>query len=167
MTTALLDLRFIKTDKGAAEIRERRFGLHPRLRSLLVMVDGTLRGADLATRASALGGGLESLEQLLRDGFIAADAQAALAAPAANAAAMPAAHPITGDVLGRAKSVLRSYLKVAAIGGDVRPLLKRLDTIHDGASFESCASALASHFEANENAEAAANLRRDLDAALG
>lgn len=173
MTTALLDLRFVKTDKGAAEIRERRFGLHPRLRSILVMVDGSLRGADLASRASALGGGLESVEQLLRDGFIAADAAAAQAAPSPTSTAaasalpaLPAAPAISGDQIGRAKGVLRRYLKVAAMAGDVRALTRRVDAVHDGASLAACAGEMTAFFEADDNAEGAANLRRELADAL-
>jgi hypothetical protein len=172
MTTALLDLRFVKTDKGAAEIRERRFGLHPRLRSILVMVDGSLRGADLASRASALGGGLESVEQLLRDGFIAADAAAQAApSPTSTAAAsalpaLPATPAISGDQIGRAKGVLRRYLKVAAMAGDVRALTRRVDAVHDGASLAACAGEMTAFFEADDNAEGAANLRRELADAL-
>jgi hypothetical protein len=39
--------------------------------------------------------------------------------------------------------------------------------MHDAAALEGCVQKLLSHFEANDNAEAAANLRRDLEAALG
>lgn len=157
MISALLELRLVKTPKGAAEIRERSAGLHPRLRQLLVMVDGSLRGADLAARAVALGGGIESVEHLLRGGFIAPDGVAGIAPSPA----------LTSDQIGRAKPVLRRYLKVAAMAGDVRPLSKQIDAAHDGGTFDACVAELLAFFDDHANPEAAAGLRRELDAALG
>src|SRR3990172_5307799 len=58
--------RFVKTEKGQEEIRNRTHRLQPRLRSLLVLVDGTKPVAELVQAAAAFGGGPGVLEALLK-----------------------------------------------------------------------------------------------------
>ena len=62
--------RFVKTDKGHDEIKNRTHKLEARTRQLLVMVDGGKAAADLLQTAKGFGGGHELLLSLLKDGFI-------------------------------------------------------------------------------------------------
>lgn len=68
---------FDKTDKGREEIATRKYQLSPRLRSLLVMVDGKQSIDELLRKVGGLGLSRESLADLERDGFIQAAASAA------------------------------------------------------------------------------------------
>ncbi len=92
---------FRKTDKGAEELRSRRHGLSPRLRQLLILIDGKrdrselariLPGPDLA----------EHLAQLERDGFVSrsggtdTDGEVPRETPS-EAGPRPAAAPATPD----------------------------------------------------------------------
>src|SRR4249920_2779030 len=94
------NVRFTKTEKGQDEIRNRTHRLNPRLRQVLVLVDGSRPIGELVAAAASLGGDATVLESLVREGFIApidvspasAPAPARPAAPAgAPAAAAPAA----------------------------------------------------------------------------
>ncbi len=75
-----------KTGKGADELRSRRHGLGPRLRQLLILIDGRREVAELARMLPGpdLAGQLERLE---RDGFVARSE------PASATATAPAAVP--------------------------------------------------------------------------
>ncbi len=68
MTDAIFD----KTDKGREEIATRKCGLAPRLRPLLVMVDGKQSAADLLKKVAGIGLNEESISELLNKGFIQA-----------------------------------------------------------------------------------------------
>mgnify|MGYP003576481786 CR=1 FL=1 len=57
--------RFAKTEKGREEIRDRKYALQPRLRTLLVMIDGSKTADELVQAAKRLGGGQEILQELL------------------------------------------------------------------------------------------------------
>jgi hypothetical protein len=59
-----------KTPKGVEAMASRQSGLAPRLRSLLIMVDGKRSHAELAAMAAALGSA-EQLLQLETEGFMA------------------------------------------------------------------------------------------------
>ena len=69
---------FRKTAKGLSEVQTRAFRLPPRLRSLLIMVDGKRSDAELAALLPQAG---ESLQALAEQGFIEVAAQAAAAPP--------------------------------------------------------------------------------------
>jgi hypothetical protein len=69
---------FRKTAKGLSEVQTRAFRLPPRLRSLLIVVDGKRSDAELAALLPQAG---ESLQALAEQGFIEAAAQAAPATP--------------------------------------------------------------------------------------
>jgi hypothetical protein len=71
-----------KTPKGEEEIATRRYRLSPRERSLLVMSDGRISGADLAKRAAVLGDPDALLGALIGGGFIEAIEPPAPAEPA-------------------------------------------------------------------------------------
>ncbi len=59
-----------KTPKGEQEIATRENGLSARLRSVLIMADGRITGADLRRRAGALGDGEALVAALVGGGFI-------------------------------------------------------------------------------------------------
>jgi hypothetical protein len=62
----------VKTAKGKEEIRTKAFGLAPRVRRALLLVDGESTVAAILARLAVLGDDVESqLESLLADGFLA------------------------------------------------------------------------------------------------
>ena len=61
---------FEKTDKGREEIATRKHQLSPRLRSLLVMVDGKQTRTDLLKKVAPLGLDEQSIAELLEKQFI-------------------------------------------------------------------------------------------------
>lgn len=66
MTTTIFD----KTEKGREEITTRKYQLAPRLRTLLVMIDGKQSADDLLQKVGGLGLDKESVAELLENGFI-------------------------------------------------------------------------------------------------
>lgn len=170
MTTA--DLRFAKTDKGHEEIRTRAYRLNPKLRSLLVMVDGVKSVGELLKAATALGGGRDALDTLIQDGFIAA---APAGSPVAPEAATPAparevdASPSSIDpaALSAAKTSMRQYIKVASGALESRALNKLVDNVRTAADLAACLDKLCRDFEARGNGAAAQNLRAQVDPLLG
>ena len=62
----------VKTDKGRDALARRLPELGPRLRSVLIMVDGQRSRSELDKLSAGLGGGADLLEQLLAHGWIAA-----------------------------------------------------------------------------------------------
>jgi hypothetical protein len=72
-----------KTPKGTEAIATRQYGLGPKLRSTLILIDGTRGFEELARLSGMLGNTEQLVEQLLADGFIE---QAAVAQPSAQAA---------------------------------------------------------------------------------
>lgn len=61
---------FDKTDKGREEIATRHYQLPPRLRTLLVLIDGKETMANLLKKISGLGLNDSSFEELMDKGFI-------------------------------------------------------------------------------------------------
>lgn len=80
-----LQSAYRKTAKGEQEIATRASGLSARVRSVLIMVDGRISGADLLKRAGALGEGGALVGTLIEGGFIEPIATAA-GAPASGSA---------------------------------------------------------------------------------
>jgi hypothetical protein len=74
-----------KTPKGTEAIATRQYGLGPKLRSMLILIDGTRGLEELARLSGMLENAGQLVEQLLADGFIE---QAAVAQPSAQAAAV-------------------------------------------------------------------------------
>jgi hypothetical protein len=70
---------YVKTPAGQQEITARQLRLHPRLRSLLVLIDGRHRAGELLQTLSAIGVTEASLEELEKLGLIAAATLAAVA----------------------------------------------------------------------------------------
>jgi hypothetical protein len=73
----MVDSVFDKTEKGREEIATRRHHLAPRLRTLLVLVDGKQGTEDLLQKVAGLGLNQTNLQELLDGGFIESVASAA------------------------------------------------------------------------------------------
>ena len=61
---------FAKTDKGREEISQRSYGLPPRLRALLVMIDGQTSAGEHREKCKGLGDVAGMLATLSAQGFI-------------------------------------------------------------------------------------------------
>lgn len=59
-----------KTDKGREEIATRRYKLSPKMRSLLVMIDGTTPTTELLKKVSVIGLDEHSVVELIDGDFI-------------------------------------------------------------------------------------------------
>jgi hypothetical protein len=81
---------FVKTDQGRDALTSRPAGLGPRLRSLLIMVDGKRSVGELDRLLGSDGAAAPLLEQLAAEGWIEGSAAPAVP-PAASPAASPAA----------------------------------------------------------------------------
>lgn len=79
---------FTKTDQGREALTSRPAGLGPRLRSLLIMVDGKRTVGELDKLLGADGAAAPLLEQLAEQGWVQGQVSAA---PVATPAATPAA----------------------------------------------------------------------------
>ncbi|MFP5393660.1 MAG: hypothetical protein ACLGI6_19265 [Gammaproteobacteria bacterium] len=77
-----MSILFDKTDKGREEIATRKYRVSPRLRSLLVMIDGQRPLEDLLANLGAIGVTEESIDELLRDEFIIVVSKPDVAPPA-------------------------------------------------------------------------------------
>jgi hypothetical protein len=88
--TRILD----KTDKGREEIATRKHRLAPRLRTLLVLIDGKHGESELLKQVAGLGLNEQSVAELLASGFIGIHEEAGTtAAPATVQAAAAAQRP--------------------------------------------------------------------------
>jgi hypothetical protein len=86
-------IAYRKSDKGAEAIAARLHGLTPRLRSLLIIVDGKKSGQDLLKFAANLGDAEAMVTELISGGFIEpvpGSSSSASEAPSANSAQAPA-----------------------------------------------------------------------------
>ena len=85
VSTLVMDRVFDKTDKGREEIATRKYKVAPRLRTLLVMIDGRRPLAELMRNFAALGVTEDAFTDLLEQDLIAPVelAAAARVAPAA------------------------------------------------------------------------------------
>jgi len=59
-----------KTPSGDAEVKERKARLSPRLRTMLILVDGVQTESHLKAEAAGIGAPADFLEQLMAAGFI-------------------------------------------------------------------------------------------------
>jgi len=116
---------FDKTDSGLQELRTRATGLPPRLRSLLILVDGRRTLAQLQAAAGQIGAPADAIEQLLQRGLVALRSPGAAPAPQAAAAGSehvdlpleaPGATPADAGERFRAAQKLMNDSVVDAIG---------------------------------------------------
>jgi hypothetical protein len=97
---------FDKTEKGREEIATRKYHLAPRLRTLLVLIDGKQGKEELLKKVAGLGLGEDSLDELIRNGFIGLTAASQpVAAPQPATPSETAAVPATA-ALPEAEAVL-------------------------------------------------------------
>ena len=148
--------RFAKTEKGREEIRDRRYALQPRLRTLLVMIDGSKTADELVQAAKRLGGGPEVLQELLKEGFIDESGGDGAPAPAAAAAATEADR----EKLYAAKAAMRRYIKMASV--ETRALSELVDQVRTPEQLASAMRKVGRVFEANGFGEAFANLSKEI-----
>lgn len=155
---------FRKTAKGQAEIETRAHRLTPRLRGLLILVDGK---RDLAGLAALLPQGAEALlQELTTQGFIeafesaAAPATAAVAkapapAPAPAAPASPAADfekmrreavRAFTDIAGPAAETVAIRMEKARSADELRPLLAQAAQVLANMRGRAAAEAYAQRF---------------------
>ena len=59
-----------KTDLGVAEVKERHIKLNPRVRTMLILIDGTHTEEQLTEEAAAIGAPADFLDQLLAAGLV-------------------------------------------------------------------------------------------------
>ncbi|MBL0920331.1 MAG: hypothetical protein IBJ14_16650 [Hydrogenophaga sp.] len=92
---------FFKTDQGREALSSRPAGLGPRLRSLLIMVDGKRSVGELDKLLGSEGAAAPLLEQLVVQGWVEAEASAPVAVPAVSPAAegLVTLPPPSGDAL--------------------------------------------------------------------
>lgn len=166
------NVRFTKTDKGQDEIRNRTHRLTPKLRQVLVLVDGTKPIGALVAAAASLGGDAAVLETLVRDGFIAPiEVPAAAPAPAPARANAPAPTPVAAAddpaKVGAAKLAMRRYIKIAAGMLEARALNKLVDGVHSMDEAQRCLAQFRDRTAGADRAEALANLEAELAGIFG
>ncbi len=89
------NLLYHKSAKGSEAIATRQHGLGPKLRSLLIMIDGKRTFDDLVKVSNSQGDAEQLLDQLLQDGFIEPGAPAPRPVQATFTASAPA--PLTAE----------------------------------------------------------------------
>ena len=136
-----------KTAKGVEELTSRAHGLPQKLRSLLIMVDGSATAGDLVAKFSGIAGVETSLATLVEQGFVEIKGTRAAASAAAPAgAAAPSSPPAVTETRAQALAKLTRLLH-DALGPDADSLTSRLEAARSGAEFlaaaERCADTLA------------------------
>jgi hypothetical protein len=120
-----------KTDKGVEEIETRKHRLEQKLRTLLIVVNGKVTGADLVKQFEQIGNVQPGLEQLLAGGFIAQ------AAPGMSAAGfrdirLELSHALT-DVLGPAGDAITLQLEACKNLDELRAFVESRRPAFEGA----------------------------------
>lgn len=115
-------LILVKTDKGVEEIKSRSFGLSQSLRALLIMADGATSVSGLLSRNAQLPKAEESIDWLVREGFIQT-VPGKRAAPAGASAG-----PSTGQLTP--KQMLIAMAR-ELLGPDAAKVLQRLEETPD------------------------------------
>ena len=158
---------FRKTAKGVAEIETRAHRLTPRMRSMLILVDGKRDGADLRQLITQQAD--ETLQALAEQGFIEAvgetvHAAQAVAPGAAEAAGAPAAPPppaapaqdvnvvrkaavrMLVEILGPSSDTLAVRMEKARTMEELKPLLGQAAKLIMAARGRASAEAYAAMF---------------------
>ncbi|MDP3702515.1 MAG: hypothetical protein Q8R72_16570 [Hylemonella sp.] len=116
-------LILVKTDKGIDEVKHRSFGLPQTLRALLIMADGSISMAGLLTRTAQIPKVEESIEWLVREGFIES------VSPSGRRTA-PSASPavVSGGANGQALAPKQALIAISRelLGADAPKVLQRL-----------------------------------------
>lgn len=119
---------YVRTEKGAAEVAQRSNAIPAKARSLLLLIDGKLNGAQLLDKFSVFPNSAEFLQQLEELGFIAAQGGAAAPAPTAAPPSAPAPAAV-------ASAAPTSGVPAAAVAGGPRSIAEAkrviVRTLHD------------------------------------
>jgi hypothetical protein len=175
MNTSIYD----KTAKGKEEIATRKYQLAPRLRTLLVLIDGRRTEEELLRNVAGLGLGASALAELLEHGYIVlatsyaslsepslAEASPAEASPAELALAAPAPEPAQ---IAQFQSVYDFYNKTIKNTIGLRGFTLQLK-VEKASSVAELRELRQPYIEAVQKArgsETAAALARQLDQLLG
>jgi len=126
------DRVYRKTAKGADEVQNRTHRVAPRLRQVLIMVNGEKSAGELARELAALGDIERFLTQLEENGFIAHDLSDVLIAPHIDPATAPAATGSEYDFDRLRRYLARSVLDVLGpFGGDLLEQIGRVRALDD------------------------------------
>ena len=129
------NLVYHKSAKGTEAIATRQHGLSPKLRSMLILIDGKRTFDELAHLSQMLGGTDELLGQLLDEGFIEPGGVAAPAhAPTASAPA-PLATGVPGMTLAEAQRFVSRRL-TDLLGPNAEELCLRIESARNVHDFE-------------------------------
>ena len=90
-----------KTAKGLAEVKDRRLKLNPRVRTMLILIDGTIPEFMLKEDAARVGAPADFLAQLAHAGLIEGVEPAATAPQSPAARAQPGAAAVPQDEFAR------------------------------------------------------------------
>jgi hypothetical protein len=126
ITTAV----YVRTEKGAEEVAHRSQAIPSKVRSLLLLIDGKLTGAQLIDKFSVFPNSAEYLQQLEDGGYIEAQAGAAAAAasaPVHSPAASEAAGAVPQAGLNDAKRLIVQTLH-EALGPEADYLTTKIDS---------------------------------------
>ncbi|WP_395057880.1 hypothetical protein [Polaromonas sp.] len=120
-----------KTPKGAEAIANRQSGLSPKLRSLLIMVDGKRTHAELATIAASLGDA-ERLAELESEGLVepVGAEEKTMPVPLERAESPAAAAPARAANLAEAR-LFSSHLLENLLGPTAEPLCIKIEATRD------------------------------------
>lgn len=134
-----------KTAKGEEEIRKRAYFLSSRSRSVLIMAGGGITGADLLTKANALGDGATIVGELIKEGFIEVAPGLAEGIPAPPASEAAAASPRFEEVHKEAARFASRYLH-DILGPEADDMSRQIESCRDAtvlaAQLEKCRDAL-------------------------
>ena len=168
MNTSIYD----KTTKGKEEIATRKYQLAPRLRTLLVLIDGRRTEEELLRNVAGLGLGASALAELLEHGYIVlATSYASLAeepAPAELSLADPAQVPEPAQI-AQFQSIYDFYNKTIKNTIGLRGFTLQLK-VEKASSVAELRELRHPYIEAVQKArgsETAAALARQLDQLLG
>lgn len=130
------NLVYHKTEKGSEAIAKRQHGLTPKVRSMLILVDGKRSFGELAKVGQVLGDTEQLLSQLIEQGFIeAAPAVAPAQAPAAAAGGAPANNSGRGITLAEAQRFASRKL-FDLLGPSAEPACLRIENARNTQDFQ-------------------------------
>lgn len=169
---------YVKTSKGQAEIHNRAYHMPPRIRALLLMIDGSRPASEWIEQAMRMGGGEDWLQYLLSQGFIR-DSEEAETLPEppivkkADAVAELQA-PITSTLdlteltehLREAKSIMRYCVRNCTGFGDSRVLNKLLDQSHNREELIHCLNSIVEKLKDGPQAAMITKMREQVMALL-
>jgi hypothetical protein len=131
------NLLYQKSAKGTEAIATRQHGLGPKLRSLLIMIDGKKTFDDLVKVSHSPGDAEQALDQLLQDGFIEPSAAAPRPAQTVFTASAPA--PLTAESQTSLAEAQRYAVRrlTDIMGPNAEDLCLRIEATRTANEFES------------------------------